>query len=202
MKKVIYFILVFSVLTILASCASIAPTPPKNAIMSSELTAGQQEIIDLLSVPNNCALMIFDFNTYEAYRSIEIWVEVCQDGEIINRIAGLGQHSDVAEKRNGRLAVIINQNDTTYHWTLSLVENGGRASSIGTTEMTDNSMLARAYGPMDDSASIEDGKEIILYKSIFSTGSINAYDCQTLQEQADLLKEYPYAYLIKCKFTK
>ena len=202
MKRFICTLLVLSMLMIMAACHSAKPTSPKNAIMPSELSAGQQDIIDLLSIPNNQELLLFDFNTEESYSSFEVWVEVYQDGDIINRFAGLGQQSDTDEKHNGRLAVIISQNENVYQWTLSIIQNGGRASSIGTTEIIGGSALARAYGPMNDSANIEDGKEIIIYSSLFSGANIlPAYDCQSLQERPELLKEFPYVYLIKCKFS-
>jgi len=50
-------------------------------------------------------VMIFDFHTVEAYKGLEVWVEVYENGALVDRPADVGTHSDIAEKRNGRLAI-------------------------------------------------------------------------------------------------
>ena len=204
MKKVLPIALVSVLAILLLTACNNGGSATKNTISSATLTAAQQEILDLLSVPNNQELMIFDFNTEESYRGFEVWVEVYQDGELIERPAGVSTYSDSAIKRNGRLAVIIIQNDNNYHWTLSVVENGTKSSHIGATLIEIEAGFGRAYGPMNGYVNIEDGKEIILYSSTFLQANIPhaAFDEQTLMERPELLNQYPYAFLIKCKFSK
>jgi len=175
-----------------------------NTIRVATLTTEQQEVLDLFSIPNNQELMIFDFNTDESYSRVEVWVEVYESGELVDRPAGLVSIIDSGRTLNGQLAIIINQNDNVYQWTLSMVENGGRASHVGTAGAAVSSGLGRAFGPMNYQASIEDGKEIIIYSSTFQATGIphHAYDAQTLQERPELFLEYPYAHLIKVIFTK
>jgi hypothetical protein len=172
--------------------------------MPAELTTEQQEIIDLLSIPNNQEPMIFDFNTEEAYLSFEVWVEVYENGELTDRPAGVSFHNDTAKKLNGKVAVVIHQNESNYQWTLSVVEDGARYSHVGTAELNMDSANGNAFGPMSNPASIETGKEIIIYSSTFAEANTphRAYDEQTLQEQPELLKEYPAAFLIKCLFSQ
>lgn len=204
MKRLASVLLSIFTLVILASCNSAKQDSSQNSIAPIELTAEQQEIIDLLSIPNKQELMIFDFNTGESYRGFEVWVEVYQNGELIERPVEVNTHSDTAEKRNGQVAIVINQADNTYQWTLSMVENGIKYSHVGTAEIAVDARSGHSFGPMNESASIEDGKEVIIYSSMFAEANtpLRAYDQQTLQEQPELLKEYPHVYLIKCKFTK
>ena len=201
MKRLLSILLAVFIFSILTSCNSTKPASLKNEISPAELTTEQQDIIDLLSIPDNSELMIFNYNTEDTYRRFEVWVEVYQDGEIISQPAGIGLNSDTAEKHSGRLAISISKNDLSYQWTLSLVENGGKSSHIGRTEAPDDAALARAYGSINESVIIEEGKEIILYSSVFSGNDILPfYDGITLQERPELLKDFPVVYLIKCKF--
>jgi len=186
------------------ACKNNGSSVLKNTVSSAILTTEQQEILDLLAVPNNQELMVFVFDTEESYRGFEVWVEVYQDGEIIERPAGVSLHSDPATKRNGRMAVMIMQNNNGYQWTLSVIENGAKSSHIGETQIEIETGLGRAYGPMSGSVNIEDGNEIIIYSSTFQEANVPhaAYDEQTLMERPELLNDYPYAFIVKCKFSK
>jgi hypothetical protein len=164
------------------------------------LTAEQQVVIDLLSAPN-LEMLIFDFNTNEAYKGVELWVETYKNGELIDRPAEVNIFSDNEKSWAGQFAIVINRNPY-YQWTLSIIENGGRYSHVSTKEITVEPAAARSCGPIDAPVQIVDGEETIIYRSLFSMGSIRAYDCQTLQERPELLDDYPYSHLIKCKFTK
>jgi len=203
MKKLTSILLASIFILVMVACSSASSSMQKNEIAPATLSEEQQEIIDLLSVPNNQELMLFDFATDEPYRGLEVWVEVYQNGELIERPAGINTFNNIAEKRNGRIAIVISQNDNTYEWTISVVENGGRAYHVGTSEMPADFTGGRAYGPMDDSAAIENGKEIIIYSSTFMEANVphQVYDEQTLMEQPEILSQFAYAQLIKCKFS-
>ena len=203
MKKIACTLLIAVMFVFLTSCKSTQPDLPENVIMPSALTAEQQDIVDLLSILNTQEVMIFDYHTVEAYKSLEVWVEVYQNGAIVDRPAGVGTHSDTAEKLSGHLAISINRNDTNYQWLLSVIENGGKLSHIATTEAPADSGLARAFGPITEPVEIEDGKEIVLYSSVFSGNDFLVfYDGVSLQERPELINEYPYVYLVKIMFDK
>jgi hypothetical protein len=203
MRKIAPILLAISTLMLFTSCNSAKPGDTKNTIMPAELTSDQQEIIDLLSIPNKQEPMLFDFNTEETYSGFDVWVEVYENGELIDRPVGVSFHNDTAKTLNGKVAVIIQQNEANYQWSLSVVEDGALYSHVGTAELNLDSTNGNAYGPMNDPASIEAGKEIIIYSSTFAETNTphRAYDEQTLQEQPELLKEYPAAFLIKCMFS-
>ena len=202
MKKIIIILFSVSMLLVVTSCNPSGSTTPVNTIRAAKLTPEQQDILDLFS--NNQEFMIFDYNTDEPFSRFEVWVEVYENGELVDRPAELITVRDSGETRNGRLAISISQNDNTYGWMLSMLENGGKASHIGMMETAVGSGLGRAFGPMIDPASIEDGKEIIIYSSIFHTFNTPqyVYGEQTLQERPELLLDYPYVHLIKAIFTK
>ena len=203
MKNLSRILLVGIFILFMVACNSASSSLQKNEIAPATLSEEQQEIIDLFSVPNNQELMLYDFVTDEPYRGLEVWVEVYQNGELIERPAGINTFSDTAEKRNGRIAIAISQNDTTYKWTISVVENGGQAYHVGTSEIPADFAGGRAYGPMDDSTAIENGKEIIIYSSSFMEANVphQVYDEQTLMEQPEVLSQFAYAQLIKCRFS-
>ena len=202
MKKIIYILVTAAMLMSISACNTAKPVAaPKNVIMPSSLTREQQEILDLFAIADFQELMLFDFNTEESYKSIEAWVEVYHDGELVDRPAGVGRHSNIGELHDGRLAITVNQDNTTFQWTLSMVDNGSRSGHTGKSEI-DGSGLARAYGSINDPAIIEDGKEIILYSSYFSGEDLLPfYDGIYIQEHPEIISDYPYVQLIKIKFS-
>jgi hypothetical protein len=195
-------LLVILTLALFSSCGSAGSASSRNIIAPADLTAQQREVIYLLSSPNQ-QLMIFDYSTEDAFRGIEVWVEVYKNGELVEKPSSLQRSSDTAEKQNGHIAVTINENDSVYQWTLS-INGDGKASHTGTYENDNASAYDRAFAPLDNPASIEDGEEIIIYRSLFNEigTDIHAYDEQSLQENPELLNEYPFAFLIKCRFSK
>jgi hypothetical protein len=202
MKKIIYVLLDVALLVVLSSCDfSVKPTFQSNSISVADLTKEQQDILGLLTISNSQEILIFDFNTDEVFSNVEFWVEVYENGEMINSPAGLTMVLDDADTQSGNLAVIINRNPH-YQWTLSVSNNGSRSSHISSAETVVDSALSRSYGPIDEPVLIEDGKEIILYSSLFTTGSMNVYNHMTLQEYKELLSEFAHAHIVKCAFNK
>jgi hypothetical protein len=174
----------------------------ENSISTASFTIEQQDIIDLLSIPNSQEFLVFDFSTEDSYSSVEFWVEVYQNGELIGHPASLQMVLDVAHKQEGRLAVTITQNPH-FRYALSIMIMGGRVSHVSTDEVIiDRADLARFHGAISYPVIIEEGKEIVLYSSLFSDGNMYLYDHQTLQERPELLNEFLYAQIIKCKFSK
>ena len=204
MKKIAGALLAAAMFIFLASCNSTQTGLPANVIMTASLTVEQQDIIDLLSIPNSQEILIFSFATEDSCHQFEVWVEAYKDGQLIERPAGVATFVDSGNARNGKLAIIVSQNESSYQWTLSVVENGSRSSHTGAAGVSVSSGLGRAFGQMNEPVEIEDGKEIIIYSSTFQTPGVPhmAYDTQTLMERPELLTEYTYAHLVKVMFTK
>jgi hypothetical protein len=199
MRKIITCALVLSLILSLAACNGGGGS--KNEITSAKLTAEQQEIVDLLANDKQ-EILLYDYQTEETYKRMEVWVEVYKDGVLTNRPAGISLGNDTAYQHKGKLAIVINQNPN-FQWTITIDENDLQSihRPIDTLVIAVDPMLARAYGPMTGGAVIESGKEIILYASVFTSGNTTiTIDSQTLEERPEILKEYEYVHLIKCKF--
>ncbi len=170
--------------------------------LPKELTEDQKEIVDLLSMPTKQEIMIFTYHADAKYTDVEAWVEIYREGELIDPHGG-GIHmiGDGDKAQTGELAIVITQNPD-FQWTFIVSKNGSQVTSTGESGQHMDAM-GRAYGPILDPVAIEDGKEIILYTSVFSSdGSMQVFDAQILQEEPERLKEYDYAHIIKCKFSE
>ena len=196
MKKYISIALsVFFISLCLISCKK----ETANEIAPKNLTEGQKEIVNLLST-NNQEILLFEYKTEQEYKDVEVWVETYEKGILLNSLTGI--KSSNLEKRplDAQLAVTINQNPN-FEWRFTVLNSDGIAVS-GTFEQDDSDYeFARGFGPIDDAVTIESGKEIVLYVSFFSNGELRMYeDFQRYAEQPELLKEYDYAQILKCKF--
>lgn len=81
-----------------------------------------------------------------------------------------------------------------------LNQHGSRISNAGEPS-PNHDQIARAYGPITSPQTIEDGKEIILYISVFSDGAIMAVVPEDYDENSQLLQNHPYVHIIKCRFS-
>jgi len=173
----------------------------KDEIAPKELTDDQKEIVELLLI-NKQEILFFDYKTQEPYKSAEFWVEIYQEGVLVSRPAGLHRVSNEFEELNGNLAVLITQNPG-FQWLFNM--NG--ASHVNSVPIFVDDSLARGYVPLGGPIAIQDGKEIVLYISVFSfpkEGAMLAMysDLQRYAGHPELIKDYPYVHLIKCKFSK
>jgi len=178
------------------------PVSKQNTIAPKALTEDQQEIVDLLSSNDKQELLFFSYQVDAEYSTMDVWAEVYKDGELVEPHAGGISMMEPQDRFQGDLAIVITQNPD-FQWTFVVKQGGSKATSTGQSDLPIDAMGGRAYGPILEPVYIEDGREIILYTSLFSSdGSLNAYDAQTLEEEPDLLKEYDYAQIIKCRFSK
>jgi hypothetical protein len=200
MKRTLIILISICVsLVCLGGCAN-EPTALKNVISPVNQSQEQKEIVDFLST-TEYEILLFEYKTEEAYRGIDIWVEVYKDGELVEDPVGIKQSLDEGKPLEGKVAVGISQNPK-YQWTVIVGDNGAKSSQTGESSLDVEDTLARAYGPISDPVAIEDGKEIVLYTSIFSDDSITAYsDQQEYVTNPEQLKGYPYVHIVKCKFT-
>lgn len=196
-KKCVWIAAILTIITGLWGCGKSIP----NTIAPKALTKDQQEIVDLLSFNDKQELLFFTYHADEQYQAVDVWVEVYKDGELVEPHAGGISMMSPVDHFQGNLAIAITQNPD-FQWTFIVSEGGSKATSSGESDQHIDAM-ARAFGPILDPVAIEDGEEIILYTSVFSSdGILNAYAAQTLEEEPGRLQEYDYAQIIKCKFSK
>ncbi|MGI5899477.1 MAG: hypothetical protein ACOX8S_06065 [Christensenellales bacterium] len=181
----------------LAGCAR---TPkPVNEIWSKELTEDQMEIVELLS-SNRHEILLFDYKTEEGFRSVEFWLEVYEKGVLVSQPVGVITFRDEAKPADGQLAVIISKGDS-FQWIFTMGEDGAKMTSSGESPRV-REAFGNAYGPVSEKITITDGEEFVLYTSIYASDGIAHSDRQRYAKQPELLAEYPYAYIIKGKFSK
>lgn len=170
-------------------------------IAPKELTQDQKDIVSLLSSEKN-DILLFEYKTKEAYTHVEFWAEIYENGVLVDTPASIDLYSDNAELFDGQFVAMISQN-AGFQWTFTISGNGSRVSHTSEPVHADYGTGGRAYGPIDGPVAIQGSKEIILYTSIFSSGSIATQNnMQIYAEQPNLLSKYPYVHVIKCKFTK
>jgi hypothetical protein len=204
MKRIkIISILIALLISLLTACSTTDSHDQSNTIRLAELSAEQQEIVDIFANSIYQEAMLFDFNTNDSYKNLEVWVEVYENGKLVERPVGVSKHSDEDKKLNGRIAIIFNQIDNAYNWSISIVVNGSSINHNGTSDIINDIGFGRVYGSIKNPVDIEADKEIIIYSATLQHTSIlhNAYSEQALQEQSELLEEFPSAYLIKVKFS-
>lgn len=172
----------------------------KNQIAPKELTQDQADIMNLLN--SDIEILYFDYKTEEAYKNMDFWVEVYENGVLVDTPAGANLNRDEAGAFNGQLAILITKK-FRFQWSFTLSENSIQVSQTGEYSNVNYETLGNAFGPIIEPVKIEDGKEIVLYSAIYSDGGIQVFeDKQIFIEQPELLNEYPYAYIIKGKFEK
>jgi hypothetical protein len=196
----------------------------QNEIMVTKLTAEQQEIVDLFA-DGEREILLFDYSAEKAYKTVDVWVEVYEYGVLTDRPMHMTTSGNTGSRHDGKLAVVIEQNPKfNFKWTISIAEDGSRSTDKPTDtpsvvvepadlvcaygpmmiiprEYKDGATtdLARTHSPMTGKVAIEDGEEILLYASVFtSDDTASTVDAQT----PETLKKYEYAHLIKCKFER
>ncbi len=197
MRRIIGLLLALCL--IIALFTGCAKEPVINEIAPKELSEEQRDIVDLLS-DSSREILLYDYSAQGAYTSAEFWVEIYRDGKLSDTVAGIKSYGDQPKAFSGQLAVSIEYRNGLR---FSFVEarDGSRISSVGEYGEIYDPSLARAYGPISAPVEIVPGKEIVLYSTLYSNGSIRAFsDLQSYADDPGLLAEYPYAILIKCKF--
>ena len=156
MKKMIGILLALCVAAGLTACNRDGIS--ENEIASAKLTAEQQEIVDLLTNDKQ-EILLFDYRTKETYNRMEVWVEVYQDGILIDRPTDISTGNDEAYQHKGRLAIDISQNPD-FQWAITIDNTVTRSThrSTDTPGAAIDPALARVYGTMTGGAVIESGK--------------------------------------------
>lgn len=146
------------------------PNPKTNAIGPKDLTEDQQEILDLLQGDSKQEITIFSYDTDAEYTDFEAWVEIYKDGELINPHAGGIHMMSPLDHFQGDLAIAITQ-DPDFQWTF-IIRDGNTKATSASESAPHMDAMGRAFGPILDPVAIEDGKEIILYTSVFSSDNV------------------------------
>lgn len=202
-KRVANLFLCLSLLCLLTACGLIedfpvfAAKPKHNTIAPKVLTKKEEELIRLLSDTEQ-EIYLFSYTADREYRQLDLWVELYKDGVLIDPNAGgFGIiFLETNKALTGTLAVTITHTPD-YRWRFSC--SGASSTSAPNTNYLPEA--ARGYHQIQQAQTIEPGKEILLYQSMFSENSTVGFIAQTFLERPELLHAYDYVHLIKCKFS-
>ena len=118
------------VLLCLAGCSQDAGVA-KNRIAPKALTQDQKDIVALLSGERQ-EILLFDYQTEDAYTSMEFWMEIYEDGVLKESLPGIRAYKEQEESAKGQLAFCISRGeDIRCAFTVS--EEGMRASHTSQT---------------------------------------------------------------------
>ncbi|MCL2568906.1 MAG: hypothetical protein FWE12_05690 [Oscillospiraceae bacterium] len=199
MRKKIAVLLMFCLCaSLLTACTGGAGTNQLPTIAPMALTDAQQEIVTLLTNPNQ-EILLFEY-TDGVFISIEIWVEIYRYGELIDQRGGLQTLSDAPIEARPIAITITRPGSNEFQWTISI----GGATQQGTPWTAEHAYMARAFGPIQEPIEIIDDQEIILYMSRFTTGNVlgTMGDLQWYLENPEALAEFTYTHIIKARLTK
>jgi len=189
------------IMVLLAGCG--ARDTLRNQIRPTELTAEQQEIINLFGA-RHAEILLFDFAVDEDFRNADFWLDAYEYGGFTERFPGIDTMTPPEGQTLGsRLAVVINR-DGQDSLMFTLESAGGSATvfSRGPTvgEGIQGSLRSRIHPLVD----IEDGQTIVLYVARFSReGVLSTFgDLQEYLTRPELLADYPYAHILKARFSR
>lgn len=174
--------------------------PTHNTIAPKALTKKEEELIRLLS-DSEQEIYLFSYNADQEYRQLDLWVEIYKDGVLIDPDAGgLGiifQETD--RDLTGTLAVTVTHTPD-YRWKFSHKSEFSGMTSNSESNANYLAGATRGYQQIQQPQTIELGKEILLYQSMFSKDS-TGFIAQTFLERPEMIQSYDYVHLIKCKFS-
>lgn len=202
-KRLVGLCLCIALFCLLTACALIdalpvfEAKPAHNTIAPKMLTKREEELLRLLSDPEQ-EIYLFSYSADKDYRHLTLWVEVYKDGALIDPNAGgldiIFQETD--KTLTGTFAVTVTHTPD-YRWKFG-------CSGASSTSAPNSNYLPeapRGYHQIQQAQMIEPGKEIILYQSMFSGDPSAGFTAQTFLERPELLQQYDYVHLIKCKFS-
>jgi hypothetical protein len=201
MKKFISVLLCIFITLSIIGCTSqnVLEDSYENKIYLAELTEDQKNIINLIGIESD--INIYKYEIQDTYKSISIWIETYENGELISSGSGTDSQIDLKE---GKIAVLVDK-ASNYKWRVSLQDAGGLSSYSFETknDFETNNKFSVSSGGLSQPVEITPEKEIVLDKFLFEDGNgISVYNNQYYVKNPKVLKQYDYVYLLKCKFSK
>ncbi len=196
---------VFIGLSLLSGCSllSLLPEPaPVNRISPIELSFTQQDVIHMLSSDNEFSF--FEFETDDAFSEVEFWIEVYRKGNLISKPTAVHTYNDEPAPFNGKISMQA-FNNRGIQWALSMsFDDGGEVNHTGDRLRLDDLVVGYVSGQIQEPVTIEDGKEIVLYATnhVWDPYSEAIEDFQAYITEPEIMEEFPYVHILKCKFTK
>lgn len=201
MKKIISMLLCLLITVNIIGCTSqkVSQKSYSNKIYSTELTEDEKNIISLIGIASD--IDIYKYEIDDTYKTISIWIETYKNGELISNPSRMNSRIDLKE---GRIAIIVDR-DSNYKWRISHQDSSSLSTHSFQTknDFETDGRFSVGGGELNESVEIIPEKEIVLDKFLFEDGNtMSIYNNQYYVENPEALKQYDYAYLIKCKFSR
>lgn len=172
----------------------------QNSITPVQYSDEQEDIIETLS----CARMelyTLEYQTDVPYEKMEVWLEVYENGQIVETVQGLHISFSERELWQGQLVILV-QNHPNLQFTFINKEKKSGLSITLTEESFINisreEMIA-TQRELAQTTQIEENKEIILYAMIFYEDEIVGNSFMTLTQEQ--IEKHGNCYVVKCKFS-
>lgn len=205
LKKIGLLVTYSILMIILVSCSKedssriIEDNISANQIYKTNLTQDQKDILNLVGVKND--IDIFNYEIDAGFSTLTIWLEEYKNGElelIRNKMV-----SNLFDSSEGQIAIKVDKT-SNYNWVISHKVTGSISSSVFVTDspFETNGQFSVSSGAMNEPVELETDKEVVLKTFLFEDGKgVSIYNNQTYIEDPEVLNEYDYVYLLKCKFS-
>lgn len=173
-----------------------------NQISPMRLTDEQQKVLDLLSSYSQ-QMLLFEFNTAEPFTEVGVRLEVYEYGELVETLLGFAM-VEIDAPLDGNIAVVINDNryEGTLDFTVTL-SVGGSTSSSHATAVFGESMMGRAFGPMNDAVDIHGNTDAVIYVSRFTgDGMLTTHGNLQNYLNPSNFARYPLVHVLIADFTQ
>lgn len=194
MKKLKCILILIFIICITSSCNNQVSL---NQIFNTNLTEEEKDIINLIGVKSD--IEIYSYEVDDTFNNISIWLEIYKDGELIS---DENKMTSQINSNIGKLAVIVDKT-SNFEWKISHQDDNSLSSYVFNTEneFETNGLFAVGSGTLTDKVQIFNDNDIVLKTFLFEDGnSLSAYNNQYFTEHPEVIKEFDYVYLLKCKF--
>lgn len=175
----------------------------QNHISFATVSDDQRELLNMLSAVNT-EVLLFDFVKQATFTQLEVWVDVYQNGNLINQPSRIIISNENGMPSEGRVAAVASRDSggQGFEWTLIFSEEEGVYIVDRGLSFIDDALLSRSFGAISSPVSIELTQDIILYTSLFTSGPmVSVGDQQRYLTEPELLSEIDFAYIIKARFS-
>lgn len=196
MKRVLLLLIALSML-FFVSCSGGSGLSSKSYVAPIELTDHEQELVTLMGSD----IRFFTFSTSEDYRSIKGWIEVYKAGELVasedlfSSFTSDGAQTDFT----GNIAVIPDT-EGFGGWTVTATMGGVR-STHHFSDSNDHDFATMTV-PLQEKFTVTPDQDICLLTYLCGKESMAPNDGNYLSENPEVIAEYEYVYMIKCRFSK
>lgn len=202
MKKiVVYMVALACMLSIgLSGCAN-ENALSENSIARKDLSGESADIVQLL-LGGGRNVLLFEYKTDDKFKNADFWVETYDNG-VLKNTPVLLETTNEEDGMDELFAVQIISNEG-FQWFVSTTQEGlvKYSNNEPNGEVLDASLIQTSSWEVVEPIEIENNKELVLYASIYRHDDEPdmGMPATSFNDNPELVKDYAYVQLIKCKF--